>query len=234
MVIPLFPQYSESTIASGIDALAGELSKRVKIPTFEVITNFHRTHAFIDNSVRRVDAKLKELKDAGTEADRLVITFHGMQKRRIVEKGDDYYRHCYETFRLIVDRLEHLDSEKAVMTFQSRFGSEEWITPYTEGVVEKLIEEGDREIVVYSPSFVSDCLETTDELGHELVNEAKEWGGNIHPVECLNADEQWCVDFAKYTFTQAEGSAQDKEDIEYQLRPEDYDAMTPQIMNTGT
>ena len=233
MVIPLFPQYSESTIASGIDALAGELSKRVKIPTFEVITNFHRTHAFIDNSVRRVDAKLKELKDSGVEPDRLVITFHGMQKRRIVEKGDDYYRHCYETFRLIVDRLEHLHPDQAVMTFQSRFGSEEWITPYTENVVEKLIEDGDKEIVVYSPSFVADCLETTDELGHELVNEAKEWGGNIHPVECLNADEQWCVDFAKYTFIQAEGSAQDKEDIEYQLQPTDYDAMEPQVMKSG-
>ena len=61
LVIPMFPQYSESTIASGIDALAKELSKRVKIPTFEVITNFHRTHAFIDNSVKQVDSKLKEL-----------------------------------------------------------------------------------------------------------------------------------------------------------------------------
>ena len=61
LVIPMFPQYSESTIASGIDALAKELGKRVKIPTFEVITNFHRTHSFIDNSVRQVDAKLVEL-----------------------------------------------------------------------------------------------------------------------------------------------------------------------------
>ena len=111
--------------------------------------------------------------------------------------------------------------------------TEEWITPYTENVVEKLIEDGNTEIVVYSPSFVADCLETTDELGHELVNEAKEWGGNIHPVECLNADEQWCIDFAKYTFIQAEGSAQDKEDIEYQLQPTDYDAMEPQVMKSG-
>ena len=84
--------------------------------------------------------------------------------------------------------------------------------------------------MVYAPSFVVDCLETTDELGHELVNEAKEWGGNIYPVDCLNMDEQWCKDFAKYTFTQAEGSAQDKEDIEYQLQPSDYLAMPPLVM----
>ena len=161
----------------------------------------------------------------------MLISFHGMQKRRIVEKGDDYYRHCYETYRLIVDRLPAFEGDRAVMTFQSRFGSEEWITPYTEEVVEDLIKDGRRNILVYAPSFVADCLETTDELGHELVEEAKEWGGNIHVVECLNADDQWCKDFAKYTFTQAEGSAQDKEDLEYQLSDSDYDEMTPQVMS---
>ena len=170
MVIPMFPQYSESTIAAGIAGLAGELAKRVRIPTLEVITNFHRAHAFIDNSVRQLDAKLSELKENGISADRLIISFHGMQKRRIVEKKDPYYRHCYETFRLIVDRLEHLSPEQAVMTFQSRFGSEEWITPYTEAVVESFIKAGDKHLVIYSPSFVADCLETTDELGHELAS----------------------------------------------------------------
>ena len=227
MVIPMFPQYSESTIASGIDALGSELSKRVKIPHLEVITNFHRTHAFIDNSVKQIDAKIKELSDQGIKVDKLVISFHGMQKRRIIFKGDDYYRHCYETYRLIVDRLEHLATEQTVMTFQSRFGSEEWITPYTDDVVEKLIEEGNQEIVVYSPSFVADCLETTDELGHELVEDAKEWGGNIYAVECLNTNEQWCEDFARYVFTQAEGSAQEKEDLEYLMKEEDYLKMPP-------
>ena len=69
-----------------------------------------------------------------------MISFHGMQKRRIVEKGDDYYRHCYETYRLIVDRLSTLRADQTVMCFQSRFGSEEWITPYTETVVKNLID----------------------------------------------------------------------------------------------
>mgnify|MGYP001283367571 CR=1 FL=1 len=233
LVIPMFPQYSESTIASGVDALAKELSKRVKIPTFEVITNFHRTHAFIDNSVSLIDAKIKELKNKGIKLDSLVISFHGMQKRRIVEKGDDYYRHCYETFRLIINNLNEFRPENAVMSFQSRFGSEEWITPYTDDVVEGLISNGKKEIAVYSPSFVADCLETTDELGHELVNDAREWGGNIYPIQCLNTEKQWCKDFAKYTFVQAEGSAQDKEDIEYQLSDNDYKKMPQQIMRVS-
>ena len=233
LVIPMFPQYSESTIASGVDALAKELSKRVKIPTFEVITNFHRTHAFIDNSVTLVDSKIKELDSKGIKLDSLVISFHGMQKRRIVQKGDDYYRHCYETFRLITNRLKNLRSEQAIMSFQSRFGSEEWITPYTDDVVEELIENGKKEIAVYSPSFVADCLETTDELGHELVNEAKELGGNIYPIQCLNTETKWCKDFAKYTFVQAEGSAQEKEDMEYQLSVSDYKKMPKQVMNVS-
>ena len=233
LVIPMFPQYSESTVASGIDALGRELGKRVKIPTFEVITNFHRTHAFIDNSVRKVDQKLAELRASGVEPQQLVLSFHGMQKRRIVNKGDDYYRHCFETYKLIVDRLEHIRPENTVMTFQSRFGSEEWITPYTEEVVEQLVAEGKTEIVVYSPSFVADCLETTDELGHELVHDAREWGGSVHVVECVNTDAQWCADFARYTYTQAEGSAQDKEDLEYQLAAEDYAHMPPLRMNEG-
>jgi protoheme ferro-lyase len=154
-----------------------------------------------------------------------------MQKRRVVFKGDDYYRHCYETYRLIVDRLKHLKPEQTIMTFQSRFGSEEWITPYTEDTVEKLIEDGNKELMVYSPSFVADCLETTDELGHELAEDAKEWGGNVYPVECLNTNEQWCKDFAKYVLAQAEGSAQDKEDIEYQMKAEDYEHMPVLAMN---
>tara|TARA_B100000886_G_scaffold338425_1_gene301225 strand:- start:126 stop:1238 length:1113 start_codon:yes stop_codon:yes gene_type:complete len=231
LVIPMFPQYSESTIASGIDALAKELSKRVKIPTFEVITNFHRTHAFINNSVNLVDTKLGNLEKQGKKIDNLVITFHGMQKRRIVNKGDDYYRHCYETFCLIAQNLKNIKPEHCLMSFQSRFGSEEWITPYTEDVVRKLISSGKKEIAIYSPSFVADCLETTDELGHELVNEAKEWGGNIYPIECLNTNQSWCKDFAKYTFTQAEGSAQDKENLEYKVENKYYQMMPKLEMN---
>ena len=65
-----------------------------------------------------------------------------------------------------------------------------------------------------------------------MAEDAKEWGGNVYPVECLNVNDQWCKDFAKYVMTQAEGSAQDKEDIEYQLRPEDYEAMPELSMNS--
>ena len=68
--------------------------------------------------------------------------------------------------------------------------------------------------------------------GNTLAVTAKEWGGTVHVVECLNTDEQWCKDFARYTYAQAEGSAQDKEDLEYPLESSDYEAMPPLAMNT--
>ena len=116
------------------------------------------------------------------------------------------------------------------MSFQSRFGSEEWITPYTDDVVQDLISSGNKSIAVYAPSFVADCLETTDELGHELAEDAEQWGGEIHHITCLNTKEQWCKDFAHYTYVQAEGSAQEKEDLEYSLSESEYSSMPQLVM----
>jgi protoheme ferro-lyase len=89
-VIPMFPQYAEATIASGLDALAGEIKKRVKIPEISVVTNFHTSKAFIDNSVRQIDRFLEEFKQKGIKNNKLLLTFHGIQKRRINDKGDKY------------------------------------------------------------------------------------------------------------------------------------------------
>ena len=230
LVIPMFPQYSESTIAAGIDALSKELAKRVKIPNFEVITNFHRTHAFIDNSVEQILEKIRTLNNENIQLDHLIISFHGMQKRRVVNKGDDYYVHCFETFKLIKNNLTDYQTVNMTMSFQSRFGSEEWITPYTDDVVKQLITEGNKEIAIYSPSFVVDCLETIDELGFELVHAAKEWGGNIYPIECLNVKQKWCEDFAGFVLTHVEGSGKDKENLEYYLHADEYQEMPPQVL----
>ena len=101
MAVPMFPQYSESTIASGIDGLAGELGKRVEIPDLEIITNFHRTHAFIDNSINQVNKFLKNWRDDGEVTDELVISFSWNTQEGVIYKFDDYFRHCFETFYLI-------------------------------------------------------------------------------------------------------------------------------------
>lgn len=221
-IIPLFPQYSESTNASVIDGLTHVTQKRVNIPDIEVVTNFHTTKAYIDNSARQINEYLKKFNESGVKIDRLLLTFHGIQKRRVVQKGDVYYRHCFETFHLLRDRITEIETSKIKMTFQSRFGSEEWLTPYTEDTVIDLVKSGEKNLAVYSPSFVADCLETIDELGLELKETAHEHGGDIHFIPCLNDNDEWCKDFARYIENQClEGQSVREKDF-YTLDQSDY------------
>ncbi|MBC7540794.1 MAG: ferrochelatase [Bacteriovorax sp.] len=221
-IIPMFPQYAEATIASGLDALGSEIKKRVKIPEISVVTNFHTSKAFIDNSVRQIEKFLASFDQKGTKIDKLLLTFHGIQKRRINDKGDVYYRHCYETFFLIRSRVKNIESNNIIMTFQSRFGSEEWLTPYTENTVVDLVKHGQINLAVYSPSFVADCLETQDELAVELKETAREHGGDIHFIACLNDDESWCRDFAKYVENQCLASEEIRSEDFYTLEKDNY------------
>ena len=232
LIIPMFPQYSESTIASGIDGLFKNIEHRVHIPPFKVMTNFHRSRAFIDNSVIMIEEWLKSFKSSGNKSDVLIISFHGIPKRRVIYKEDIYMRHCFETFALLRNRLEGIDHAKVLMTFQSRFGSEEWLTPYTEDVVEEQIKNGNKKIAVYCPSFVADCLETIDEIGTELKEEAHQLGGEIQFIPCLNEDEKWCQDFSHFVENQCEGHAVDKARDYYYLKEEDYQEMETPTMQS--
>ncbi len=224
IIIPMFPQYSESTIASGIDFFASVLKSRVRIPNFTIITQFHRSNAFIENSVANIEKTLSE-----KNVDELVISFHGIPKRRVIYKRDPYFQHCFETFKLITDRVTSIPRERIHMTFQSRFGSEEWLTPYTDSYVENLVEGGRKNIAVYCPSFVADCLETIDEIGHELQEDVKEYGGVIHHVPCLNTDEKWNKDFAEYVECLANEESKIS-NLEKEIKEEDYMEMPNQEM----
>ncbi len=226
IVIPMFPQYSESTIASGIDFFGKLLETKVRIPNFEVITNFHRLQSFIDNSVRIINEKI-----ATEEIDELVISFHGIPKRRVIYKKDPYYQHCFETFQFILAGIKGITSDKVHMTFQSRFGSEEWLTPYTDEFTVNLAKDGAKNIAVYCPAFVADCLETIDEIGTELQEEVEEYGTKIHAIPCLNDDEQWASGFANYVETLCD-NPKEVEKIEYELPKEKYMDMPKQTMES--
>ncbi|TDJ08383.1 MAG: ferrochelatase [Deltaproteobacteria bacterium] len=194
IIIPMFPQYSEATTASVKDVFFGEMKKHAQIPAFEFISNFHNSKAFIENSAGKINEALE--KDSFSD---LVISFHGIPKRRPLYKGDPYYQHCFETYELIKERVS--SNINIHMTFQSRFGSEEWLTPYTDEYVMELVDKGAENIAVYCPSFVTDCLETIDEIGHELKKEVEKKGGKLSQVECLNNDENWQRDFADFIKT---------------------------------
>ncbi|MDC0253749.1 ferrochelatase [Bacteriovoracales bacterium] len=232
LAVALFPQYSESTVASGMDNFFGVLKNKVRIPPFEFLTHFHNSKAFIDNSVRQIETHLKKWKKEGNPTDKLIISFHGIPKRRVIYKGDIYYLQCFETFKLITQRLQEIDSKHIHMTFQSRFGQEEWLTPYTDEFAVNLVREGNKKIAFYCPSFVADCLETTDEIGHELSEELKEVGGEVQYVPCLNDDEQWCRDFSNFLYRQADLGQEEKSKDFYQLEKKDYEEMPTQKMKS--
>tara|TARA_R110002072_G_scaffold64203_4_gene159603 strand:+ start:45395 stop:47815 length:2421 start_codon:yes stop_codon:yes gene_type:complete len=230
LAIAMFPQYSTSTVASGMDVFADELGRRVKIPPFEFITDFHLSHAYIDNSVLQVEKYLKKFKEEGNEADHLVISFHGIPKRWVIYKGDIYYQHCFETFFQIKKRINEISETKIHMTFQSRFGSEEWLTPYTDEYCENLVKEGAKNIAVYCPAFVADCLETIDEIGYELDEDLKEVGGKVQFIPCLNDDDKWCADFAKMVEDIEERPKEQNHLIK--MNKEDYKSMEEQEMKS--
>lgn len=229
LVIPMFPQYSESTIASGADGFFSVLKTRVQLPPFEFMTNFHRAKCFIDNSVEQIDRYIQKFRNESS-VDALIISFHGIPKRRVIYKKDAYYQHCFETYWLLRERIKEISQDKIVMTFQSRFGSEEWLTPYTEDKMEQLIADGQKNIAVYCPSFVADCLETTDEIGTELAEEAHELGGKIHFIPCLNDQDKWCQEFAQFVHNHAEESQEVKTQDYYVMKDEDYKHMETPTM----
>jgi ferrochelatase len=211
LVLPQFPQYSESTIASVVDGIGKVFSTRVNIPGFTVVNSYHRSKAFIDHSVRKIQESLA----AHPDMQEIVISFHGIPTRRVLEKKDLYLLHCLETFELIKHKLN--PKIPISMTFQSRFGSEVWLGPYTDATVTGKIESGVKKIGVYCPSFVVDCLETTDEIGNELGHEVKELGGELVHIPCLNADPEWIDDYAHFINTYANGSEKERQDLFYKI-----------------
>jgi ferrochelatase len=226
LVIPLFPQYSESTTASAVDLLAQDFKDRVYLPSFRVLNSFHHSHAFIEGSVRLMAQTLK-----ANKVTDLVITFHGIPKRRVIYKYDPYYRHCFESFDLMEQRLRELYPEfasvKVHMTFQSRFGSEEWLTPYTDGHVQSLAANGSRSIALYCASFIVDCLESIDEIGGELREEMHHLYPNtqIHLVPCLNDEDEWCDKFAEFCKAEIKGSAAERQAQYIDIKKVRYERM---------
>jgi len=209
LLLPQFPQYSESTIASVFDNVSESMKSLVNFPHINFIRSFHDSKAFIDNYARLINENIDG-------ADELIVSFHGIPLRRVLDKGDVYYEHCFETFFLLKERV-NFDPAHIHFSFQSRFGSEQWLGPATTTVAMDLAKKGRKKIAVVCPSFTVDCLETTDEIGTELGEELSEFGSEVSVVPCLNTDESWCEDYAKYIQTQIYGSEQDKRDLSYTI-----------------
>ena len=186
LVLPLYPQYSASTTATVTDEVGRCLAKMRNQPEIRFVRNFHDHPGYIQalaQSVREHWAK-------NGEPDRLVMSFHGVP-RRSLELGDPYHCECHKTGRLLAEALG-LPPERAMVTFQSRFGKAEWLQPYTQPTLETLAKQGVGRVDVICPGFVSDCLETLEEIAMECREAFLHKGGKaFHYIPCLNERHDW-------------------------------------------
>jgi ferrochelatase len=161
LVLPLYPQYAGATVGSTFDAVAAELSTWRWVPELRTIHCYHDDPAYI-----RVLAKsIREVWAVGGPAEKLLFSFHGIPQRYF-EAGDPYFCQCHKLARLTAEELG-LPRDRWEVTFQSLFGKEEWIKPYTNKTLEAMARSGIRSLDVVCPGFSADCLETLEEIDGE-------------------------------------------------------------------
>lgn len=183
LVLPLYPQYCASTTGSTFDAIGHHFQQTRWLPDFRFITHYHDNPEFI----QVVADKIKKHWQEHGKADKLLFSYHGIPKRYLLN-GDPYHCECHKTSRLLADALG-LNKEDYLTTFQSRFGREEWLKPYTDHTLQALPEQGVKSVQVVCPGFSSDCLETIEEIGVENRDYFLEAGGERYEyIEAMNSD----------------------------------------------
>jgi ferrochelatase len=161
LVLPLYPQYSATTTAAVFDAVSAVLARWRWVPELRFIQHYHDHPAYIDALARSI----AEHRQAHGSADRLLMSFHGIPLRYF-NAGDPYFCECQKTARLLADRLG-LEPDQWKLTFQSRFGREQWLKPYTDHTLREWPGQGVRSVDLVCPGFASDCLETLEEIDEE-------------------------------------------------------------------
>lgn len=183
VVLPLYPQYSCSTMAAVWDELARILAKKRAIPGI----SFIRDYAEHPDYIHALAASVRASFAVHGEPDLLLLSYHGIPQR-YANQGDDYPQRCRDTTRELVSALG-LPPERVMMTFQSRFGREPWLTPYTDETLKMLGEKGTKHIQVLCPGFAADCLETLEEIAVQNREIFLEAGGKQYEyIPALNAD----------------------------------------------
>ncbi|MEP9389784.1 ferrochelatase [Mesorhizobium sp. KR9-304] len=182
LAFPLYPQYSATTTATANDQLFRALMKMRLAPAVRTVPPYYDEPVYIDALARSLQASLAKL---DFEPEVVLASYHGIPKPYF-EKGDPYHCHCQKTTRLLRERLGW-DDKRLITTFQSRFGAQEWLQPYTDKTVERLAKEGVKSIAILNPGFSVDCIETLDEIGREVRDEFLHAGGtNFAHIPCLN------------------------------------------------
>ena len=181
LLLPLFPHYSATNTGAAFDAMMRELMTWRRLPELRTIHQYHDDPGYIDALAQTV----REHWDEHGEPDLLITSYHGIPKRYFLN-GDPYHCQCHKTTRLLREKLG-VPEDKILTTFQSLFGKEEWLKPYTEEVMHSLPGAGIKRIDVMCPGFSADCLETIDEIDREYREVFEEAGGEEYRyIPCLN------------------------------------------------
>ncbi len=182
LTLPLYPQYSGTTTAAVFDAVARKLGQLRHVPELCLVDSYHDAPGYID----ALAASIRESWETNNRGDKLLLSFHGIPQR-LLQGGDPYANQCQETARLLADALGLEDDEWAI-SFQSRVGREEWLTPYTDETITELGRQGVARLDVVCPGFSTDCLETLEEIAMQNAESfSAAGGGSLHYIPALNA-----------------------------------------------
>jgi protoporphyrin/coproporphyrin ferrochelatase len=180
IILPLYPQYAAATTATVCDEVYRSLMGMRWQPSLQVIPHYESEPAYIEALTKSLETKLENI---SWKPDLIISSYHGIPKKYF-DKGDPYHCYCHKTTRLMKEKFNLIDIQ---LTFQSRFGPQEWLTPYTDKTLESLPENGIKNLLVICPGFASDCVETLEEIdiqGREIF--LKRGGKNFDLIPCLN------------------------------------------------
>ena len=180
IILPLYPQYAAATTATVCDEVYRSLMKMRWQPSLQIIPHYESDPIYVNALVRSIEKKINEIT---WKPDLIISSYHGIPKTYF-EKGDPYHCYCHKTTRLMKEKFKEVDIQT---TFQSRFGPQEWLTPYTDKTLESLPEKGIKNLLVICPGFASDCVETLEEINIQGRESFMDKGGkNFELVPCLN------------------------------------------------
>jgi ferrochelatase len=187
VAVPMYPQYSATTVASATDTLFKVLMDERRVPAVRVVPSYYEHPAYLDAMATIMREELKALP---AEPEHFVLSFHGIPKS-YATAGDPYATHCVRTARGLIERMGW-PRDKWTQSYQSLFGRDVWLKPYTDEVLRRLAKSGVRRVFIATPGFTADCLETIDEIGRESAEVFRHAGGEaLYRCHCLNDHPAW-------------------------------------------
>jgi len=191
IILPLYPQYAAPTTATVCDEVYRSLMKMRWQPSLQIVPHYESEELYINALVKSIKEKVKSIQ---WKPDLIVASYHGIPKSYF-DKGDPYQCYCQKTSRLVKEKYADIE---ILTTFQSRFGPQEWLKPYTDKTLDELPSKGKKNVLVICPGFASDCVETLEEIniqGKESF--IKNGGKNFDLIPCLN-DRKEHIELIKF------------------------------------